>query len=207
VDEYSEVLITMVCAIYSSRIIPKEALGAMEGERLQAIIPHLVSFKEQEIADAALKADHAGIDLACGKSLLGFVTGLSAYLPEKISRMSLYLYGRWFDYLSHRLKPSADVPEGDPLNYGKEEFAEYALSEVEKMSQGLSADDKMAVQMLSDFVFRKKELRLEENRREHGLWALIDLLCRKTKESEGLSHLLHSSLVREEIWKKNLFAG
>ena len=61
--------------------------------------------------------------------------------------------------------------------------------------------------MLSLSVLYRQEMHIAEERRTHGIWALMDLLIRKTTETEHLSRILHIALIREAIWKKNLFAG
>jgi hypothetical protein len=208
VDEYSEVLIAMTCAVYSSRIIPEHSLEAMEEERLESIIPHLVAFGEDEVIDAARKSDHAAVDVACGKSLLRFVKDVSVYLPENIAKIAAYLYGMWFDYLSRRTGLQGEGVGGEePLDYGKEEFARYVIEKVGAMSSKFSEEDRTAVRMLSAFVLFREDMHIPESKRTHGLWALMDLLYRKTRETERLSRTLHLAMIREEIWKKNLFAG
>ena len=207
-DEYSEVLVAMTCAVYSSRIIPEQALEAMEGERLASILPHLEPFGEGEVVAAVTAGDHAAIDVSCGRSLLGFVRDLSAYLPEGISKISMYLYGMWFEYLSRRTQPAAASAEkGSPLGYGKDEFSQFVMDKVGEMALKLSAEDRSAVRQLSAFVLYRQEMHIPDQKRAHGLWALMDLLYRKTRETEHLSRVLHTALIREEIWKKNLFAG
>lgn len=207
-DEYSDVLITMTCTVYSSKIIPEQTLDGMEGERLESILPHLVSFGEDEVVSALRKQDHAAIDVSCGHNLLKFVKDLSQYLPEGISGVSSYLYEMWFQYLSRRTQQSAEAPgKDDPLNYGKEEFARFVMDKVGELSSKLSEEDRSAVRMLSLSVLYKQEMHIAEERRTHGIWALMDLLYRKTRETEHLSRILHTALIREAIWKKNLFAG
>jgi hypothetical protein len=208
VDEYSEVMIGMTCAVYGSYIIPHAALDAMEGERLGDILPQLVSFGEDDIVTAARKADHAAVDVSCGRDLLKFVKDISIYLPEGIAKISSYLYGMWFSYLSRSIQSESNAADkDDPVNYGKEEFARFVMDRIAEMASGLSPEDRLAVRTLSSFVLYKQEMHIAEERRAHGLWALMDLLYRKTSETEHLARVLHIALIREEIWKKNLFAG
>ena len=133
---------------------------------------------------------------------------ISLYLPEGIAKISGYLYKMWFDYLSRGTRaPEESADKDDPINYGKDEFARYVMDRIAEMSSKLSQEDRTAVRMLSSFVLYNQEMHIAEGRRAHGLWALMDLLYRKTDETEHLARILHTTLIREEIWKKNLFAG
>ncbi len=208
VDEYSEVLIGMTCAVYGSRIIPQAALDAMEGERLQDILPQLITFGEDEIVAALRNGDHAAIDVSCGRGLLKFVNGISLYLPDGIAKICAYLYDMWFQYLSRANRPaSTSADKDDPVNYGKEEFSRFVMDKITEMASKLSQEDRLAVRTLSSFVLYNQGMRIADDKRAHGLWALMDLLYRKTDETEHLSRILHTMLIREEIWKKNLFVG
>ena len=206
-NEYDSSVIGVVCAIFSSRLVNRYFFNKIEYENLADIVKDIRNIGYEDLADIVSRKDHKKIDYYLLRSLIEFIDSISKYLPLKIRQMINLMYFCWFSYFMKIKSEIYKCPIEGILDVPKDRFVVEVEDNIKKLERkfNLNREDSEGISMLVRQILYGESVFVNKEKISSGIWPLIDVISRKVNESKELSKILHSSIIRDEIWKGNLF--
>ena len=208
-DEYGSALISVACAVFSKRLTNRYLLEKLDKEKLGMILNDLGAAGEDEIAKALSISSHKDIEDDCLLSIVTFVDDLSIYIPAALKEPLLMIYHCWYRFIMKSSEENIEIKcdDADLLEKPREEFADALLKKVIGLAEKnkLSKEDKNGLKMLLKQLFYNYEVKIDEELLNKRAWPLIGLISERVKERRKLASILHKAIIRDEIWKGNLF--